>query len=180
MDPTRLVAAHAIRFVAASQSTVALLLHGVWLLLAAATSTTADGDAVPVARAFLRLFAFLGGIGPDGRGDGGHVVQAMALLTVPVYVIAAIRARRDAPRPPFVRALVRWALVSGAVAFAGFAFAFVRGGGLSTGEIVWLALLFATLAAGATAWAYAADRVADLLVARIEGGTRAEPARRGM
>ena len=180
MDLTRLVAAHAVRFVAASQSSVALLLHGVWLLLAVATSQAAGGDAEPVLRAFMRLFMWLGGIGHDGRGDGGNVVQAMALLTVPVYVIAAIRARRDDPRPPFLRTLVRWSLVSGAVALGGFAFAFVRGGGLSPGEIAWLAVLFATITAGATAWAVAAERVADVLVTHIEARTPAEPARRAV
>ena len=180
MDITRFVAAQAIRFVAASQSSVALLMHGAWLLLAAATSKADGGSSSPAVGAFLRLFAWLGGIGPDGRGDGGNVVQAMALLTVPIYVIAAIRARRDAPRAPFLRTVVRWTVASGVVAFAGFGFAFWRGGGLTPGEIAWLTVLFGTIAAVATAWAVAADRVGDLLADRAVSRTPAEPGRPGL
>ena len=180
MDITRIVAGQAIRFIAASQSSVALLMHGAWLLLAAATSQAAGGSGDSVTGSFLRLFAWLGGIGPDGRGDGGNVVQAMALLTVPVYVIAAIRSRRDAPRAPFLRTVARWTIASGVVALAGFGYAFWRGGGLSAGEIAWLSVLFATIAAVATAWAVAADRIGDLLADRVVSRTRAEPGRTGL
>ena len=176
MDIVRIVAGQAIRFVAASQSAVALLMHGVWMLLLAGT-TQAAGDGIPVARAFVKLFAWLGGIGPDGHGDEGHIVQAMALLTVPVYVVAAVVSRRGAPRPPFGRTLIRWAVASGAIAFCGFVLAFRQGGGLTSGEAIGLAALFAAIAAGATAWAVAVDRVCDLVASNVERGTRAEPAR---
>lgn len=173
MDIPRLVAAHVVRFVAASQAAPALLVHGAWLLLFAAVTNAAGGDGEPVARAFLRLFRWLGGIGPDGHGDEGHIVQAMALMSLPVYVVAALRARVGGPRPPFWRSLFRWSAVSGAVALAGYVLALTRAGGLATAEVAGLSLLFATIAAGATGWAVAAERLGDLIASHLGENTPA-------
>lgn len=164
MIPLRTLVTHGVRFLAASQAATALMLHSMWLLLAATTWSHADPDAKSVTGPFFRVFAWLGGIEPGEHVDGSHVVQAMALLTLPVWLLASLRPRRGPPRT-LVRAMATWALASGVVAFCGFSLAFWLGHGLTTAQAFRLALLFGTIAAGAAAWAVAVDRFGEMIVA---------------
>ena len=169
MDPGRLIAVQLVRFVAATQATMALVLHGAWMLLAIATWQASDptGEVAAMTRPLMRAFAWLGGIERGGRGDEGNVAQAMALLAVPFYLLASLRRRpAEGPASPLA-GLLKWAAVSGAVATAGFARAFWSGG-LTGMDLVYLATLMGVLTTGATAWAVAMHRVGEILVARLE------------
>ena len=174
MDPARALGAHLIRFVAASQATAVLVLHGAWLLLVAATWGSADGggDFAALGRPLVRAFAWLGGIGPDGHGDAGNVAQAMGLLTLPFYVLASLRKALRKGQAPSRWPIHAWAFGSGAIAFAGFALGMWKGGGLSLAGVAGMAALFAALTAIATAWAVAADRFGAQLAARLESPSR--------
>ncbi len=168
MDPGRLIAVQLVRFVAATQATMALVLHGIWMLLVIATWQASDptGEVAAMTRPLMRAFAWLGGFERGGHGDEGHVAQAMALLAVPFYLLASLRRRRADGPSPLLAGLLKWAAVSGVVATAGFARAFWSGG-LTGLDLVFLATLMGVLTAGATAWAVVTHRVGEILVDRL-------------
>lgn len=169
MDAGRIVVAHVVRFLAASQATVALVLHGAWILLVIATWQASDpgGDATSVTRPLLRAFVWLGGIGPDGRGDETHLARAMALLAVPFYLLASLRKDAGDGRAPLLPRILKWSAASGLVALAGYGRGFTTGGGLSGLEASFGALALSVITAAATAWAVAADRIGEIVIARL-------------
>lgn len=173
----RRVAPELIRFVALSQSMGMVCVHGAWILFAIALwnhhGGAGDGVAALGAR-LLRAYAWLGGIGPDGRGDEGDMMLVWGKLSLVVYALDALLRALRGPR----RAIALWrlALGSGAVACAGMGFALWPQG--LDGEAIAVALGFGVFATGATFWGVGARRLGEALAQKLERAAPRDAARR--
>lgn len=162
-----LIGIQAIRFLAGTQAFGMVIFHGGWILLALATwglEAGPDSSTATLSRALVRAYAWLGGVDEYGHGDGSLMMVVWAKLSLVVYLIdAAIRRVRGERKPV---SLWRAAAASGAIALCGYLFAFWPTA-KSGFENVFPALLFSVLALLATAWAVLAQRLGEILVARI-------------
>jgi hypothetical protein len=165
-DPlVRRLAVEAIRLFAASQAVGMVFVHAAWLLLAIALwRHHAEGSMVDaLGTRLLRSYAWLGGIGPDGRGDETGMMLVWGKISVVVYALdALLRAVRRGRRPI---AMWRVAIGSALVVFAGFLFAFWPKG--LDADAWLLATMFAVFGLGATFWAVGAHRLGELLAERM-------------
>jgi hypothetical protein len=172
----RRVVPELIRLFAASQAMAMVAVHAAWLLLAIAVWGHAGDSEVmdAVGKRLLRAYAWLGGIGPDGRGDETRLMLVWAKLSFVVYGVEVLLRMVRGERRPI--ALWRLALGSGAVAFAGVLFA-LRPQGLD-GEALAVASGFGLFALGATFWGVGARRLGDFIARRLEAGRprRSSPA----
>lgn len=169
-----LAAVIAIRWAAASQALPVVVIHGVWMLLAAHTWTEAypnDHVAGVVVDKAMVFYVWLGGMGPDGHhGDADSLLAAWFKLSLPLYLLAELWRWKRGPRPS-----TRWWLIvfwSAAIALAGYSFALWPA--LPTvgnaQDAPWFLTMMTIAASLATAWAVVSRRLGERLIVLIGSG----------
>jgi hypothetical protein len=163
---TLIAGSQLIRFFAGTQAFGMVVLHAGWMLLALATWGDANDpdSAHSITAPIVRAFIWLGGVDNAGHGDANSIMRVWGKLSILVYLIDLAWRRVAGERRP--RSLWKLALVSGAIAFAGWVLA-LWPTGPAWGE-AWIIVLFAVLTALATGWSILVRRLGDLIIAGLE------------
>lgn len=155
---------HVLRYFAASQAGPAVILQGVWIILATATWSHAYGADSGVAEAMRTLnrgYAWLGGVDEHGHGDGNTLLSVWAKLSIVFYLIdAALRALRGRRPAQPRRSLWWWAGLSGLATLFSMGFALWPTPD-SLLDLTPLMVLFSALSAGAAVWAVFTRRLVE-------------------
>ena len=159
------IAIEAIRFAASTQALVAVVFHAGWMLLALATwghASGGEGAIGSMTRTLVGADVWLGGVDASGHGDAGSIMVVWGKLSLLAYLLeVALRPWTGRLRP---FRLSRIALLSGAIAVAGYTLAFWHEP--NTVAAIALTIGFSTLAAVGTLWAVLVQR----MVSRVTDG----------
>lgn len=171
LDPLPFVARHVAGLFASSQASLAVMLHAAWILLLVIALLIpqelagAHSASQSLGRVLLRLLEWIGAMDREGtqwHADLGTVARGLARLTPVIYLGRLLLARLRRGRPAWT--IARKALLSGAIAAAGYgtALALLPAGAWSG---LWGVGLAAVVLTGlATLWALLVRALCDALL----------------